>query len=660
MKITSTTIEQDTNSLLDSFTDAASNLFEVTGRHTTTFEQGFYGFAVAKPTKRMKNALAIDREILVVVATFRDQQQRTIKFTEKKIEESQGRFEPTIAIVLHRDPDGNSKLRNWGRDKGISILSIRDGDTLATGDALERSLCTELYNHDPFDVTGPVSDDSNFYGRREEAIDLARKLQRGQIRSCLGIRKIGKTSIINRVLREIQNSHNCTCLMVDCSRDDVWDLNAAQLLNSITQSAEKAIADNIGYAKLTPTKDNTSISTARTSLESLLRSIKKPFVLVFDEIDYITPGSPTNHQWSEEFNPFWRNLRAAYQECTRQGHTFSMLVAGVSTHWFTVESILNIENAALSFVPEEYLSPMPTGAMVAMLRKLGRIAGLQFDDSAAEEIAKSTANMPYWARKCCSYINRNIPITDRPCEIKAERVIPLIEAFVHEEGAAIAEVALRHLFRVHPELSIAAARCNSDEASQVSERLKRALRRYGIILTNNSLSGQMISAAFQALSVTEKNLELAPTPSIEAGTPNLGIGEWAEELAAIGKRRNLVERKLRELALNFLRYDSMSNGKLSELPNRIVNILPEKSRAQLAHLNSEQALNKFNWTDVVKLIAKEWQLFERLFGDKEQFLRNCDVINDRFDAHAKAADAADFALYRRSLTYIEDRLAKVQ
>ena len=293
MNRTSMTVEQHTNKLLDNFTHASSNkLFEVTGRYTTTFEQGFYGCAVAKPTKRMKNALAIDREILVVASTFRDQQQRTIKFIAHKIEESQGRLESTIAIILHCDPDGNSKLRNWGRDKSVSILSIRDGESLATGETLERSLCTELYSHDPFDVTGPVSDDANFYGRRDEAIDLARKLQRGQIRSCLGIRKMGKTSIINRVLREIQSSHDGTCLMVDFSRDDVWNLNAAQVLNSITQTAEKAIREERTYATLTPIKDDTSLNSARTSLESLLLATQKPFVLVFDEIDYITPGSP--------------------------------------------------------------------------------------------------------------------------------------------------------------------------------------------------------------------------------------------------------------------------------------------------------------------------------------------------------------------------------
>ena len=36
------------------------------------------------------------------------------------------------------------------------------------------------------------------------------------------------------------------------------------------------------------------------------------------------------------------------------------------------------------------------------------------------------------------------------------------------------------------------------------------------------------------------------------------------------------------------------------------------------------------------------------------------LVNDRFDAHAKDADLADIALYRRALRYLEERLAKVE
>lgn len=656
-------IEQQTNDLLDAFSKASVGLFEVTGRYIKHFEQGTYGCAIAKPSKRIKNALAIDREVLVVVSTFKDLQQRTVKFLQQEIHESLGRLETTMAVILHKDRDGNSKLRNWGRNVGISVLPLTEGECLQSSDALERALCIELYSHDPFDVTGPVSDDANFFGRRDEAIELARKLQKGQIRSCLGIRKIGKTSILNRVLHEIKTAHDCTCVMVDCSRDDIWQLNAANLIGSIALTTEIAVANKSNYSKLTVTDKAIQVAEGRQRLENAVKSIGRPFVLVFDEVDYITPGSPTNSLWRADFNVFWRNLRAVYQEAAREGGVLSVLVAGVSTYWFSVESIGDVENSVLAFVPEEYLSPMPIGASIAMLKRLGRIAGLQIDEGAAECIAKAAGNMPYWSRKCASYINRKIPVAERPLEITKDRIESMVSSFVEEEGSAIAEVALSHLFRVYPALYSAAAQCHDGKGETVSDREKRVLRRYGILSENSStLSGQMIVSGFDALVRSRSNNQGGDPNSIEVKplVVDLGDDDWAEELAAIGKRRNLLERKLRELALNFVRFDSMASGKLSDLLSRIIKVLPENQRNAMTHLTAEEAVNKFLWTDLVKLIGKEWQLFEKVFGDKAQFNQHCDVINDRFDAHAKSADTADFAMYRRSLKYIEERIAKLQ
>jgi hypothetical protein len=653
------TFEAALQALVENFAQASVGLFEITGRYTASFDQGTYGCAIAKPTKRIKTALAIDREILVVASNFKDQQQRTIKLVKREVETSAGRYENTLAIVLHQDPEGNAKLKNWGRDQGLAILPLLGTEQFKRPADLERALCFELYSHDPFDVTGPVSDDANFFGRRDEAIDMARKLQRGQIRSCLGIRKIGKTSIINRVLSETKQNHNCVSLMVDCSRDDVWVLNAGQLLSSLAASAEFAAGTSTRYASLAPLNEVVELALARERLQSLLMSFECPLILVFDEIDYITPGSPTNPAWKAEFNLFWRNLRSIYQECSRQGQQLSILIGGVSTYWFTVESIEGIENAALSFVPEEYLSPMPEGATIAMLKRLGKVAGLQIDDAAATAIARATGNMPYWARKCSSYIHRHIATSERPCALSIDRVTPLIESFVAEEGAAISEVALRHLFRVHPQLLNATKKCTTGLAKDVAEPIRRVLKRYGVLAADDSLSGEMITQGFaNLLSVAQTTTEQSSTAKV--GIQGAGLNEWAEELAALGMRRNVLERRLRELALNFLRFNALSAGKPGEAKERLLAILPETQRESFKHLSAEEVAARFLWTDLTKLVAKEWTLFSRLLGDKDAFLRHCDVINDRFDAHAKDADAADFALYRRSLTFLEERVAKIQ
>jgi hypothetical protein len=117
---------------------------------------------------------------------------------------------------------------------------------------------------------------------------------------------------------------------------------------------------------------------------------------------------------------------------------------------------------------------------------------------------------------------------------------------------------------------------------------------------------------------------------------------------------------MRELALNFIRFDSLSKGSSDNVSIKLLNVIPSNQRNKFAHLTANEIINKFNWTDLVLLISKEWHLFEKIFGNNNLFKSNCDIINDRFDAHAKDADPADIALYRRALKQLEEQIAKIQ
>ncbi len=132
---------------------------------------------------------------------------------------------------------------------------------MSLGDEFERELCVELYSHDPFDYSGPVSNDQQFYGRRSEAQDYARRLQSGLIKTCMGIRKIGKTSLLNRIIFEARNIFGCKCIMIDCSRDDVWSMDASSLMYSILVSANALKKDEENYSVIKNSKHGDILST---------------------------------------------------------------------------------------------------------------------------------------------------------------------------------------------------------------------------------------------------------------------------------------------------------------------------------------------------------------------------------------------------------------
>lgn len=662
-------IQQKITDLADQFEQASLGLVSVTKPLSTfEFESGVYGVLFVKPNKRLAKIFSTDREVIVLITNFQDQQQRTIQALKLQISESNGRLEGSLAIVVHADPEGDRKLKNWGREQGLAILPISARDNMSDPAAFERDLLQDFFTNDPFDVTGPVSDDGRFFGRRTEALDIARQLRNGQIRSSLGIRKIGKTSILNRILHEARTHQDCVCVMIDCSKDDVWEQDAIELLNSIAESIIAASTSNPRYAEALRTRTRkATLSDARSSLLSAIQKTDGTVIIFFDEVDYITPGSPTaKEEWTENFNPFWRNLRVVVQECARLEKRLSLLVCGVSSKWFKEESINGVENAVLAFIPEEYLSPLASTASAAMIRATSKVAGLAFDDATAEWIGNACGNMPYWTRKACSYIHRHIDVRDRPCTVQKETVERLVKDFVEVEGAAIAEVALNHLFRVHPEVYRPAKIVLDGQNLHKSDPLTSTLLRYGVFRDdhgNIQLGSMMIVEGLKLyeqkrMAFTSAADETEPSTASTASTLKLTLDEWADELALINASRNILERKLRGLALNFIKFSCLQD-KSKGTPSERIQKCIEKARVdKLKHLPPDDLIEKLLWSELVRLVEKEWTLFSPIFNDLRLLKEHALVVNDRPDTHAKDVDGADIAHYRRSLRWLEDAVQR--
>jgi len=453
------------------------------------FEKGIYRYLPLMPTKALKSALSIEREILTLITSFDDLQARTITVIKNLLRANSDRYEKSIMLVVHSDKRGGSKLKNWGRENGYTILSIYYRDIL-DGENAKDLLNNELFNQDPFDITGPVSSESEFFGRRDEAISFSRKIQRGSINSVLGLRKTGKTSIINRVTAECNDKYADFILFIDCSRDEVWSLDSNKLLKTIYANIKDAKQNEVFYQSLVSTREFSPIS-----IESIVSAIDlsdKQVILIFDEFDYITPSSPTNQNiWSEQFNQFWRQMRVVYQEICRRKRNLSIVLCGVTSKWFSVTEINGIENAAVSLVPEEYLRPLQENAVMAMVKALGNRCGLSFDKKALETIYNGTSGIPSWIRKFCSYINRKVPIENRPTEVTGDFVNQLLNDYTFGEGISYSKVAIDHLFTVYPEVRISVSKF-IDDPSKLSPNERLLLNSYGISNAKNGFTGKVM------------------------------------------------------------------------------------------------------------------------------------------------------------------------
>lgn len=636
---------------------AFANVLKINSNYAITRDKGYYGIILAMPSKNLRNILSVDREILILITTFEEQQARTIQTAKDLISESSGRLDSTAVVVLHNDLKGNVKLKSWGREQGLSVLPIYFGRGVPTGRALLRALAHELFSHDPFDVTGPVADDSQFYGRRDEARELARKLQNGHIRSCFGIRKIGKTSILHRIIKEARENFDCSIVLVDGQSDAVFELSAAQLLNSIADTVEKLECEP-GQVNMSVMAEAVELPVASERLRSAVGRHPRQVVVAFDEVDYLTPTSPTAIHWRSEFNPFWRNIRTIYQSTGVKNGNLSLFVSGVSSKWFAEESIDGVENAALLFIPEEYLSPLPRGAAVAMMKRLGKMAGLSFPDPVAEYIASASADMPFWIRKACSYIHSKIEIHVRPYELSIEDVERYLSEFVDSDGVAMSEVALAHLFRVYPELKVPALQCASKDTGTIPTKYLRSLEKYGVLKNSKNpvINGKLVEMGLKYFEndIAEISSIVEPVP-VESHS----YGDWADEIAVISRRRNVIERRLRSIVANFIRFSALNSGEKISAKERVIRCIDSRRKGDLNVLSLDDIMEKIYWLELVAIVKKEWGLFERIFGDRAEFGKFADIVNERPDAHAKKLDEFEIAYHRKAIGWFEDRLSRI-
>ncbi len=650
-------VSQD--SLASELSVALEGLFELTSYRRFRAYNGDYVAMYAKPTKTIRGSLVVEREVFVLIANYSALHARTITVSQEAIRGEQPRLQPDLAIVVHADPDGDVSLRAWGREAGLTVLPIYrpGGGAMPPAALLRQRLARELFATDSFQITGPVSDDSDFFGRREQVNDLLRQLQAGRIAALFGLRKVGKTSMLNRVIDRAKDFGTPKVAMIDCSLRGFNDLSAAEALKAVARLAR--LASQQGYAHISQTlrrSDKDIMATFDTLWNS--DSAKSPLLIVFDEVDYITPDSPTSAHWKHEFNEFWREFRALVQESKRHELTLSVLVSGVSSRSFRTAEIDGTENSVLHFVPEEYLSPFAGDAADAMINALGKRCGLTLARDARAVIAQTSAYLPYWMRMAGSYVHRHVEVEGRPTEIDVHLVTQLCREFAETEGAEISRVALQNLERVDRPMFDLLVRVSDGDS--VDARQAGPLIRYGLVRQRAaaiSIDSIMIQRGLELLRSQSAHPGIDEAGEMTASRRDLELdeGEWAEELASISRRRNILERKAREFVRVVLKM-SLPPGK--DWVTIVNNSLPSRRREACAGLTPDALMSKLYWLELSAIIGREWEHFERFFEDKKRLQTAFVLLNERPDAHAKDVDLADVALQRRELTWLEQRIAQ--
>jgi hypothetical protein len=261
-----------------------------------------------KPQPNVQDAFGFDQELMLVYSPYPTLEARTIQAAEQFLhdEPARGRVERLTYIVVSDMPAASEWVQRYisGNQETRLIAAFSTPDLLSeAGNAwyLRNELAKQFYGRDLYDFRLPLEQDTYFFGRDAEVLAYRDAIKRGENRGLFGLRKTGKTSFLFKVERVAKKESIAQFLHLDCQSPDVRTLAWTELIDDLSCRL-------IGE----PHKSNTPAQVAKHFNIACEKATKtNRVVIVFDEIEYISPLSKQDQHWHDDFISFWQTLRAA-------------------------------------------------------------------------------------------------------------------------------------------------------------------------------------------------------------------------------------------------------------------------------------------------------------------------------------------------------------
>jgi uncharacterized protein Yka (UPF0111/DUF47 family) len=278
----------------------------------------------------------------------------------------------------------------------------------------------DLYNR-----KGPVSDKSNFFGREAIANDLTLRLQNGEAIGLFGLRKIGKTSL----LQYIRSTAEAPMAHVDfLAGTDFESVFERALISWFESARDKKIVWEPNFDKSQEPLQQFRNAIERLQ-ESSLKEKKGIPILLIDEIEMIFPYSDASVTTKKNYLNFSRILRGLNQE-----KRLGLIFAGVDTTINNVNRVGREQNPFYQFLYEQYLGPISDKDCSEMVTAIGELMKLTYTEGALEKIVQSSGCHPSIARQICSLAYKNLPKGEQ--KISSEHITKTLQKFITQASTS--------------------------------------------------------------------------------------------------------------------------------------------------------------------------------------------------------------------------------
>jgi hypothetical protein len=614
-------------------------------------------------SKALIDGFGLLREVLVYVSMHREFQPRLLN-NRHSIEASvvEGRLQEDIEFVVSDDPSLLDRLAGQPQRERVlvplSSASVLDDLGNGTPSVAFRSRLQEkLYAADFFDRSGPV-EGRDFIGRDKFLQNLSQALANGSHIGLFGLRKMGKTSIIQELVSRARRlSKNLHWVRIDLLSVMPANRSATYLYHRIGEELAGEINPNIlrelrcetigrpvrfGDIAQTDTDSRAFERAFDADFRAILAYLRKHdqrLTLVLDEIEQLFP-IPGQPEGFEGYDSFLQYIRGVAQ----QTGALSLMAVGVNAHISEATFFGSgrpamghggrRQNPMFAFLSTRYAPPMELDDVKTMLRKLGKSSGVTFTHEATQTILDLVGGHPYLIRKYCSLL---IHGAARPIEITRENALSRKSDFIRQENSVFAEMCsvvkeyypdeFAVLYRVATEGGCDAGSINNTILAHL-EGCQLVAVRNGRVELGTELLREWLSSVTRA-DASRVTLHGDGVPSNNAEPITLSDD-------ALQGRVKQCEISLRRLARQVM--DQRWGGKSD---NRIRQAIGADSAAK-ADRSLESTLDRYYPEadsiskdfldflyigDLAKIIlGSEWELFRRIFTDKKATEHNLKVV----------------------------------
>jgi hypothetical protein len=391
-----------------------------------------------KPGSRAKALFGLDREVLLWCSTFPTFQARDIEALRVEVEREGTRLSRQfVLLVTTYEPDARSALEGES-DLPFSVIHVSLEELASLG--LEGCLSRHLYARDLFDVSGAVVRSADFFGRRELLDSLVGEVETGsgQI-GVFGLRKVGKTSVLNRLADRLRGSGRCVVARLDLQWTTSINPSPEYTLWSLASAlhaAHKSVRSIQGYrlfgvhAVFSQVVEPASVwEDFAHDLQLLMAGSKRRICILVDEIERMIEltGGPG-------FVRFWRLLRGLDQQFSGR---LRYVIGGTSPQCAESGSIDGLDNPLFKYLRLEYLGPLSSPDARTLLSELGGLMGLSFSLDALNECVIETGGHPALLRTMGSVIHHAHIQRTGPTHLAADSIRTAIPSTLRTAAATL-------------------------------------------------------------------------------------------------------------------------------------------------------------------------------------------------------------------------------